>query len=519
MPVPNPYDTVVWQPDQLNQYDGWINLDPTFRNRLLSLFAAAGGQLGFGEGFRSSEQQAAGYAAKPGIVAPPGKSWHEVGMAVDLTGPAVNNGWLEENAARYGLKTFATVNNEPWHVQPIEVPNARPSGASAPNLSGAAMPTNTPADTGSLAAGPQDLPQDAQLFNVEGTYDIYAVFDLGSGIRIAYKVDTGAGVVDWKSRPLNTVSRTTWDQMGTVPGGDSAELSTVQVTFGTYKAFWDSILNRVMGPNNPARNDPSVLAVIAQYAARPDMEVAELQNLLQATDWYQSHTQKQLEWNSLSQAERDKQLGEAAAQAADTWFQYVGERIDPNDPRISGYIEDLASGKMGFGAFSAIVRDQAAEVTESPWARTVRDEQEAQRQRGIDIENTAQKIRRSLERWGVQWTDSEVMRWAKDIVSNVASDDDLMNTIQTAAATLYPWKDPQQETIAAAQPWLATYERVMEKTGSLNTPQVQQALTQGLSAADFEKTLKSTDEWVTTKNGRNELTSLVAAMGTKMGFV
>jgi hypothetical protein len=32
---------------------------------------------------------------------------------------------VQENASKYGLKTFASVNGEPWHVQPEELPNSR----------------------------------------------------------------------------------------------------------------------------------------------------------------------------------------------------------------------------------------------------------------------------------------------------------------------------------------------------------------------------------------------------------
>lgn len=516
----NPWETIVWQEQQLNQYSGWLNLDATFRSRLLSLFAASGGQLGFGEGFRSPEQQASGYAAKPGVVAPPGKSWHEVGMAVDLTGPAVNNGWLEANAAKFGLKTFATVNDEPWHVQPIEIPNARPSGATAPALSGSTtgMSGTTPTTTGSLSTGPQSLPSDAKVVAIAGTYDVYAVFDVGSGISLAYKIDTGSGVVDWKSRPLTTLTQEQWQQAAPIMAGDSAELGPVSVVFGNFKEFWDKTLAEVMGPFNPARNDPEVLRVIAEFAARPDMSEAELNNKLQATSWFQQRTQEQLQWNGLSEAEKQMRRAETAAQAAETWFRYVGEAIGPDDPRIANYIEDLASGKIGWGAFSQIIKSQALEFSESPHARTVRDEKEAQLQRGVDIENTAQKIRRQLERWGLKWTDQEIMSWAKGIVSNERTDDDLLNTIQTAAQVLYPWKDPTQETIAAAQPWLETYQRVMEKNGTLFTGQIQAAMSRGQSSMEFEQDLKRSDEWLTTKNAKTELTGLIGAMGSKMGF-
>jgi hypothetical protein len=62
----------------------------------------------------------------PGMdpAAPPGRSMHEIGLAADLIGDLA---WVQENAGRFGLKTFAKVNGEPWHVQPAELPNSRES--------------------------------------------------------------------------------------------------------------------------------------------------------------------------------------------------------------------------------------------------------------------------------------------------------------------------------------------------------------------------------------------------------
>jgi peptidoglycan hydrolase-like protein with peptidoglycan-binding domain len=43
-------------------------------------------------------------------------------LAADMTG---DMGWVRDNVARFGLQTFENVNNEPWHVQPTELPRSR----------------------------------------------------------------------------------------------------------------------------------------------------------------------------------------------------------------------------------------------------------------------------------------------------------------------------------------------------------------------------------------------------------
>ena len=119
------------------------NLNTTFRQRLEKMMQD-NPNVSIGNAFRSSAQQrtlflsrysrtsektgtfwdGAYWKKNSGVAdaAPPGMSMHEIGLAADLTGDLQ---WVQQNAAKYGLKTFADVNNEPWHVQPAELPNSR----------------------------------------------------------------------------------------------------------------------------------------------------------------------------------------------------------------------------------------------------------------------------------------------------------------------------------------------------------------------------------------------------------
>ena len=65
-------------------------------------------------------------------LAPPGHSYHEIGLAVDLTG---DTNWAVQNAAKYGLTHFASL-SEPWHFQPAEIPRSRVGGNSVASGSG-----------------------------------------------------------------------------------------------------------------------------------------------------------------------------------------------------------------------------------------------------------------------------------------------------------------------------------------------------------------------------------------------
>jgi len=419
-------------------------------------------------------------------------------------------GWSANGDPMYGTNVNAAQ---------VAVQNAQSQGLLGASFAGSGSIT---ANAGATPTGANptatnfNLPSDAKIMNIAGTYQVYAVFDVG-GVQLAY--DLANTNANWKNLPVHKVTQAEWQRLGTVNAGLAAELQTVQSTFGNFRSYWDSILSQVMGANNPARNDPEVLKVIAEFAARPDMSPVELQNKLQATQWWNTKTTAELEWNGLADGEKDRRRQDTAARMSETWFQYMGVPVGTNDPRIKNYLEDVASGKMGYGAFTEVVKKQAAAVPESPYFRQLRDESEAQRQRPIDIENTSQRIRDTLNRWGLQWTPTRTADWARQIVEKNKSDEDLLNEIKMQAAAYYPWKDPEMETEAAAQPWLATYERVMEKTASIFDPKMQAALTAGKPAWEFEQELKKSDQWMGTRNARSDLFGMISDAGRRMGFV
>jgi lysophospholipase L1-like esterase len=376
----------------------------------------------------------------------------------------------------------------------------------------AVNPQAGPAQSAPMA----NLPSDARIVSVGGVYN-FALFDLGAGVTISYGLPND-GTINWSAANAQQITAEEWLSLNTVDGGHGAELGTVTSTFGSYKNFWDSIVGQVMG-NNPAKDDPDVRRILAEYAGRPDMSTAELENKLTATAWYQGRTKGELDWNDLSSAEQDKRRQDQSAEMAKSVFQYLGVQADASNPLVANYVDQIASGKLGFGNWlETVVKPHAMDNAESPWARQVRDETETQRQRPVDIENTASKVRDMAARWGVRWSEEEYQRWGRNIVEKSASDADLLEALKSQAAILFPWKDRETETAVAAAPWVETYKRVMETSADLFDPNIQKALTAGQPLWDFEKQLKSTDGWLKTKNARADMSNMADAIGKKMGF-
>ena len=147
--------------EQLEPRLTWSRLHPELRRRLLAMFDEAqdnGRDVGIGGGWRSSTVQERTFRQrydvvterpwdvtwngqrwrkKPGVApaAPPGRSYHEettadgFALAADLIGDL---DWVQDHSGEFGLRTFARVNNEPWHVQPVELPTSRNRYAGEP---------------------------------------------------------------------------------------------------------------------------------------------------------------------------------------------------------------------------------------------------------------------------------------------------------------------------------------------------------------------------------------------------
>lgn len=383
--------------------------------------------------------------------------------------------------------------------------------------SGPSGPGGQPmSDPGTGRSGPFTLPSDAKLYN--NGFTVVAVFEVAPGVRIGYSVNWTDGSVQFDPNKQTFVSPQQWAEMGVLDAGNAEELRSFSGTWNSYQQFFDRLLDETFGKNNPARSDAGVLRVLAEYAGRPDMTEAELRNKLQATDWYQSRTQGELEWNSLGDAERQKRRDDVAGRMSDDLFSIAGVRVDPSDPRILNYLEDVSSGKVGYGSWMSQMKTQALADSESPESRRLRDEQEQQRQRGVDVENTAQRVRTLAQRWGVTWDAGTYQSVASKIVSNEMSEADVIEMMKDQAQVLYPWKDRELETQTAAMPWVETYKRVMEKEGSLTNPQIQAALTSGAPVWDFERQLKRSTDWLGTRNAREEMYSTISEIGRRMGF-
>jgi hypothetical protein len=380
--------------------------------------------------------------------------------------------------------------------------------------------TTTASAGGSQQTEMVDIPKDARIVRNTDSNNLWAFFDLGGGNFIRYQITGNASTAGRRIEQMNT-ARATSVFGKSVNGGNVDELKAIPTGFGTYKSFWNSIVDTVIGPSNPARRDPQVLRVLAEYAARPDMERAELENKLEGTKWFQSRTSAELEWNDLSEAERGKRRQDTIAQMQSLYQRYLGKTPDTDFMANHADLERIASGKISLNDWlESTLKPVAAETTESPWQRELRDEKEAMRQRGIDIENTTARIRDASERYGVRLDGKSIATYSRAMVEKRFSDDDLTQLLELTAQSLYPGLGPLNgsDVVTLATPWLETYERVLEKKPSLFTPEIGEALAKGEPVWDMEKRLTKSSKWLTTRNADERLHDLASQVGEMFGY-
>jgi hypothetical protein len=234
-------------------------LNPKFRERILKMMQD-NPAVGVGEGYRSSATQRQGFLQrysktsdktdifwegsywkkKSGVapMTPPGMSMHEIGLAADLTGDL---DWVQKNASKYGLKTFAGVNGEPWHVQPAELPDGR----SAYEREGAKWGLNGATerlDPGAVIAGMKDgIVSDQSLGGKSGggggnsilSFSQSSITDSILGARTANRMNLGSGGQDASG---GTVSKLGSSSATTAANRKSRTLSGTEVARIFYKA-------------------------------------------------------------------------------------------------------------------------------------------------------------------------------------------------------------------------------------------------------------------------------------------
>lgn len=343
-----------------------------------------------------------------------------------------------------------------------------------------------------------------------------------------------------KSAKVGTVSP---DQLAKWrASGQWVDAGTVDAFRGTpkgtsFQSMVDRVLLELGLSGTDALRDQDVMNIVALALSR-EMSEAELENRLRRTKWWQSRTDRQREWGRLSEAEKAQRLVDEAMQLAGLWFTYVGVdlRVSQYDRDGDGVIsaaelkrgnlalytwaERVASGQVSQAhVVNAWLKPEAEKNPDSPWGRTKRQEEQAQGQFRVDVENMTQRIRDMYFEWGVPIADVELAKMAEDVVMNRRSEAEVLQMLEEHALSLYPTKPRHMPTRQWAAPWMSTYMQTLEVPEvGLEDPLLQEALTSGMNIAEFRRRLRMDDRWLSTDNARVEFHDKFSTLGRVMGF-
>lgn len=357
----------------------------------------------------------------------------------------------------------------------------------------------------------------------EGRFVVYDFYNQGgrtTGNVVAFSLE---GVDFTHNHPTFKMSQEQWNALDVTKAGSASELATFNhERWSGNTAFQDFIAEQAetLFPDIDVQQHPDLVGVLFQYIGNPDMSDAQIEEAVRKTDYWQGQTDLAREWTGLSEGEQEFRVNEQATQLVRLWQTYLGQPIDIYNGELRDFARRIASGEIGQGfVIETFLKPRALENPESPYSRQVREEEEAQRKRPVDIENRATQVRQQALRWGVEMTGAQINQWANQLTELERSDEDLLTYLQKAATQLYPWKDPELETEQAAQPWLAAHERVLGQQVSLMNADVQRALQASQSVPDYESSLRQKDEWIGTEDFKQRSTSVAEDLGRRMGFI
>lgn len=363
------------------------------------------------------------------------------------------------------------------------------------------------------------IPAGGKLYVLNGTYVV--LYDVGNGVKVYYDFSapgTMQQVNVGSYGPAQTINPDEFYKTpGLVHGGMVQEVLGINAP--TFQDWFDRTISVATGGASWV-SDPEMRRIYADWVVNPQLSSDEIQGRIRQTNYWRSQTDAQRSFNDSSPAEQARLINEAAASLAERYFALTGKTTSLADPDLQNWARQVASGLQGAGwIVETYIKPLALQNPESPWARTVRTEAEQQLQRGVDVENQAEQVRQLYRRWAVPVSDEAARQWALDIVANVRSQADLLQQLQDQSKVLYPWKDPAMETSVAAEPWMSTYARVLERPApDIFDPVLQQALTAGSPVYQFEQDLKRRPEWLQTKNAREALPTAAFQIGRLMGF-
>ena len=358
---------------------------------------------------------------------------------------------------------------------------------------------------------------------------IYAIAETGGGVTYyslvspeqRVKSDERATFVtngEWETLTANAGWHE-WEQ-----GGDIRELLGSVGEAG-----------RGLGPE--AMGDAGVVKTLLELASGQFMgEDGQLSQLkltdaLFQTEYFQQTIEQERAYNSMTQVQRDNEILNKAGTIVGLWRMYLGESLTlpgsleelRSNPAFAGWYQQaelLAKGMISqTRLINTWIQPEALKNDQSPWSRTLEQEDRQQNQERIDVETKRGEVRDLADGYGLSLSDEELMGYGQQLVDNDLSLDELEEKIDAQSVSFYKYKPPGMRWTTYADPYRRAKMELHEVAMPDHTDEgLQEALQDGISLREYKTNLRSDSVWPTTTNGRNTIMNAFGFAGRNMGF-
>ena len=358
---------------------------------------------------------------------------------------------------------------------------------------------------------------------------IYAIAETGGGVTYyslvspeqRVKSDERATFVtngEWETLTANAGWHE-WEQ-----GGDIRELLGSVGEAG-----------RGLGPE--AMGDAGVVKTLLELASGQFMgEDGQLSQLkltdaLFQTEYFQQTIEQERAYNSMTEVQRDNEILNKAGTIVGLWRMYLGEALTlpgsleelRSNPAFAGWYQQaelLAKGMISrTRLINTWIQPEALKNDQSPWSRTLEQEDRQQNQEQIDVETKRGEVRDLADGYGLSLSDEELMGYGQQLVDNDLSLDELEEKIDAQSVAFYGYKPPGMRWTTYADPYRRAKMELHEVALPDHTDEgLQEALQDGISLREYKTNLRSDSVWPTTTNGRNTIMNAFGFAGRNMGF-
>lgn len=388
------------------------------------------------------------------------------------------------------------------------------------------------------------IPEGYTAYEVGGK--TYLAYDMVPGRSIKIVVEhTGSQRVD-----ATRIDANAWGVIsdGWIEGGTTSEGMFVDTRFNSGTRSWNDIVEGLLYAaglyGTDALESDDVMAVIAEFIARPDMQTPELDARLQQTDWWDQTTEAQRGWNDLSTVDQIKSIKDNAQVLAGIWTAYTGEQIDlmsfdtDDDGVVS--VDEIDAGNTELGEWARKlsagevsqqtvvlewVRPAALEINNSPANRIIIEEEQAQNERGFTIGENKKEVADLWERYGIDISDADASNYADQMYMQEKSLADYEETAKTLSDVRWQGKPEGVDFDTWSKPYATTYANLLEVgeptfrdddfAGFLDDGVGGEG---GVNMYDFKKSLRKDARWANTQNAKTAYSQTLGSLGRMMGF-